>query len=151
MLVTYGLLINVYVLQKGASLYNSLHDKLNVGKEEEAKKFLVMARVSNMYCPANLDKKPSKLHVHPSNGVFVAVDDDVIYCSCSECQFEGDRETTAGSLKLVKGTEGQRYGWGVITKDLYSTLIASSSVTGKPCPDPCGRRCHTGACVCILA
>lgn len=89
------------------------------------KKALVMARVSNMPCPVNLDKKPSKLHVHPSNGVFVGVDENTIYCSCSECTFEEDREVSGGSLNLVEGTEKQRYSWAKITEEEYKSLVTS--------------------------
>jgi len=116
--------------QTGSHIYRSLHDKLNMGKEG-GKKALVMARVSNFPCPVNLDKKPSKLHIHPSNGVFVAVDGEVVYCSCSECRFEEDRNIQAGNLRLVKGTEGGRYSWAEITEDRYKTLISGASVTGK--------------------
>lgn len=94
-----------------------------------------------MPCPVHLDMKPSKLHIHPSNGVFIAVDKEVVYCSCSECKFEEDRQVKGGSLNLVKGTEGQKYGWAIITKDLYNTLISSASVTGEPCPIPAACSC----------
>jgi len=126
----------------GAHLYNSLHDRLNQNKGKEEQKSLVMARVSNMPCPVRLDMKPSKLHIHKSNGVFIAVDEDVVYCSCSGCKFREDRETKDGNLNLVKGTESQKYGWAIITKDLYNTLISSASVTGEPCPSP-------AACLCV--
>jgi hypothetical protein len=95
-----------------------------------------MGRVSNMPCPVNLDKKPSRLHIHPSNGVFVAVDGDMIYCSCSECKFEEDRSLVGGNLHLVQGTEGQRYSWAMLTKDTYNSLVTSASVTGEQCPSP---------------
>jgi hypothetical protein len=126
----------------GSYLYSSLHDKL---KEDKAgvKKALVMGRVSNMPCPAILDKRPSRLHIHPSNGVFVAVDGDVIYCSCSECKFEEDRNLLGGNLKLVQGTEGQRYSWAMLTEDAYKSLVSSASVTGKPCPFPEIHVCHS--------
>jgi len=84
-------------------MYRSLHDKLNVGKEVDKCKRLVMARLSNFPCPVNLDKRPSRLHIHPSNGVFVAVDGDVLYCSCSECSFEEDRNIQAGRSNTCKG------------------------------------------------
>jgi hypothetical protein len=131
------------VLQTGAYLYNSIHDMLNRGKEGADKKSLVMARVSNMPCPVHLDMKPSKLHIHPSNGVFIAVDEEMVYCSCSECKFEEDRQVKGGNLNLVKGTEGHKYGWAMITKDLYSTLISSACVTGEQCPIP-------AACSCVF-
>lgn len=95
-----------------------------------------MGRVANMPCPVNLDKRPSKLHIHPSNGVFVAVDGDMVYCACSECKFEEDRNILGGNLNLVEGTDGQTYSWARLTKDRYNTLVSSASVTGEqsaPC------------------
>lgn len=102
-----------------------------------------MGRVSNMPCPVNLDKKPSRLHIHPSNGVFVAVDGDVIYCACSECKFEDDRSLVGGNLNLVQGTEGQRYSWAMLTKDTYNSLVTSASNTGEQCPSPAVHACHS--------
>jgi hypothetical protein len=82
-------------LPEGSYIYNSLHDKLNRGKEAQDVKNLKMARVSNFSCPINLDKIPptwaSRVHIHPSNGVIIAVDGQIIYYSCSECRFEEDR------------------------------------------------------------
>lgn len=124
-------------MQVGSYVYNSLHDHLPVksnpdgGKKD--KKVLAMARVSNFPCPVNLDKKPPVMHVHPSNGVFVAVDGDTVYCSCTECQFEKERTLKAGSLELVKGTEGRRYGWAILTEEIYKTLVHSLPVTGESC------------------
>lgn len=92
-----------------------------------------MARLSNFPCPANLDKKPSVFHVHPSNGVFVAVDENVIYCSCTECSFQDDREEKGGNLPLLKGTEKQKYAWAIISEEAYNSLVRSSPFTGmKP-------------------
>lgn len=121
--------------QEGSYIYNTLHDALKKNKDGDEKE-LVMARVSNMPCPVNLDKKPSKVHVHPSNGVFVGVRGNVIYCSCSECKFDEDR---GGSLNLVEGTERLRYSWAVITEEEYYTLV-----TGEHSPSPA-----TCACVCV--
>ena len=90
-----------------------------------------MARIGNCPCPANLDKKPSRVHVHPSNGVFIAVDGDNVYLSCTECSFEKDRENKGGNLELVKGTENQRYAWAILTEQAYKTLVASPPVTGN--------------------
>lgn len=117
------------VLQEGSYIYNTLYDALKKNKGEEEKE-LVMARVSNMPCPVNLDKKPSKVHVHPSNGVFVGVRGNVIYCSCSECKFEEDR---GGSLNLVEGTERLRYSWAVITEEEYYTLVTGEQSRPLPC------------------
>lgn len=125
-------LIN-HVCQVGSYVYNSLHDHLVCDSEDKAKdkKKLAMARISNFPCPANLDKKPSIVHVHPSNGVFVAVDGDTIYCSCTECSFQEDRENKGGSLPLLKGTEGQKYAWAIINNDVYHSLVISNRIAGK--------------------
>jgi hypothetical protein len=124
------------LLQEGSYLYNSLHDKLNRGKEAQDVKKLKMARVSNFPCPVNLDKIPPRVHIHPSNGVFIAVDGQMIYCSCSECKFEEDRGVKGGSLTLVKGTEGGKYCWATITEESYKTLLSSACVTGEQSPVP---------------
>lgn len=107
-----------------------------------------MARIGNCPCPANLDKKPPVVHVHPSNGVFIAVDGDTVYLSCTECSFEKDREHKGGNLELVKGTENQRYAWAILTKDAYTTLAASKPVTGNLCARPAARLC---VCVRVYA
>ena len=130
------------LLQEGSYLYNSLHDKLNRGREAQDVKVLKMARLSNFPCPVNLDKTPPRIHIHPSNGVFIAVDDQTIYCSCSECKFEEDRGVKGGSLTLVKGTEGGKYGWATITEESYKTLLSSASVTGEQSTVPV-------TCVCV--
>ena len=95
-----------------------------------------MARVSNFPCPVKLDKIPSKLHIHPSNGVFIAVDNQTIYCSCSECTYDEDRGVKGGNLDLVKGTEGRRYCWATITEESYKTLLSAACVTGESTPVP---------------
>lgn len=90
-----------------------------------------MARVSNFPCPANLDKKPSVMHIHPSNGVFIAVDGDTVYCTCTECSFEDDREIKAGNLSLVNGTQKKRYAWAILNEEIYKTLIDTSHGSGE--------------------
>jgi len=118
-------------LQADSYLYKSLHDKLNKDVKEEDKKSLAMARVSNIPCPVNLDKIPPVKHIHQKNGVFIAVEGETIYCTCSVCKFEKDREGKGGSLTLVSGTEGEKYGWAIITEQSYKTLLSSACVTGK--------------------
>lgn len=132
--------------QAGSYVHNSLHDYLKGSQDEsnkQVKKKLPMARVSNFPCPVNLDKRPSVVHVHPSNGVFVAVDGDTVYCSCTECHFQTDRTLKGGSLSLVEGTEGRRYGWAVITEEVFKTLVHSIPVTGESCA-----RDDPAVCVC---
>ena len=68
-----------------------VEDKPTQDSKPKARKTLQMARIGNCPCPANLDKKPPVVHVHPSNGVFIAVDGDTVYISCTECSFEKDR------------------------------------------------------------
>lgn len=111
-------------------MHSSLCDHLPKDPEDKGKAKLVMARVSNFPCPANLDKKPSVLHIHPSNGVFVAVDSGTVYCTCTECSFEEDREVKGGNLALVEGTEKQRYAWAILNEEIYSKLISTTPVTG---------------------
>ena len=119
------------LLQVGSYLYKSLHDNLNKDVKEEEKKSLAMARVSNIPCPVNLDKNPPVKHIHQKNGVFIAVDGETIYCTCSVCKFEEDREGKSGGLTLVSGTEGKKYCWATITEQSYKTLLSSACVTGK--------------------
>ena len=90
-----------------------------------------MARVSNLPCPVYLDKKNPIVHVHKSNGIFVAIDGDTVYMTCTECSFESDQEKKGCNLELVQGTQGRRYSWAILTEQVYKTLVASPPVTGE--------------------
>ena len=141
----------IFVLQPGSYVFNSLHDYIQNTSEDSPKdskkKSLLMARIGNFPCPVKLDQRPPVLYRHASNGVFVAVDGDTIYSTCTECSFEEDRIKKGGNLELVKGTEKQRYTWAILNKEKYESLVKSNPFTGTPCVDAPAPRV---LCVCSV-
>lgn len=81
-----------------------------------------MARLSNMPCPVHLYEDPPALHVHPSNGVFIGVDGDTVYCACSECKLKDIAK--GGSLEVLEGTATHNYAWIVLSgAGVYKTVL----------------------------
>jgi hypothetical protein len=99
----------------------------------------LVARVGGIYCPYSL--LTGEKHEHKSNGDFVAVHEDTVYCSCT-------------SRALVKNVNGMRFDlltgqnrfkpWVVITKErlaLLSSSVGQSTASLEASMD-------SGVCVC---
>ena len=116
--------IKLKAQQAGGYVHSSLHDYLPKGVS------LNMARVTGMPCPLRLCKDPPEVHVHSSNGVFVAVDGEIVYSTCSVCELRGDKHC----LTVVEGSERRRHPWVRITEGEYKTVLKAA---GKPAPLRC--------------
>ena len=85
-----------------------------------------MARVTGMPCPLRLCKNPPEVHVHSSNGVFVAVDGEALWCTCSVCELKEKK----GGLAILEGSEGRRHPWVRITEGEYKTVTKAAGKQG---------------------
>ena len=123
-------------MQRGSRIHSSLHYFLPKGK------LLPMARLSNMPCPVHLYEDPPALHVHPSNGVFIGVDGDTVYCACSECKLKD--VVHGGSLEVLKGTHMHNYAWIVLSGgDVYKTVLERAARRGPAACPVCLIRVYT--------
>lgn len=59
-------------IQVGTYIHESLHSHL------PEKKVLPMAHVLNIPCPSYLAMAPPVVHIHKSNGVYAAVDQETV-------------------------------------------------------------------------